>query len=631
MGKAKGDCGEGPIGGINKDTWNETFSPRDWLHGAAAASATDATKAFLRYIAGRIGNGQLNDTNSHLRQLLGVGPDLAIVIGVCGDRLASYESSITNVVNARLETEQEPVRYVLVPFTDLGNGNDVVLPPYVTDDSTAFLNAVDALTIDATGGGTGDCPSVSMQATLLGLGKANEGANLFLITEVPPKDYYKVGAVVSLAREKEIKIYPMVFATCWASGPYNSSAYDLIASGDDSSGGGSGGDSGGGSGGQAFHGDFCCNSNITGYINALTRTNGVDILAVSDTTSQSYTIPIDSSVTRLVFSLTHAPRVSANNYTPLTLTRPDGTPVRSTDSGVNFKYFSGSLGDPESGGIVITIATTTIPTGNWIAEINNQPSGNRFHLNVTGDSSLQLNRFTLAQDTSGLPHPGYFDIDGFPRAGQTIKGVAQLDGSFSTANFELRSRTGTPLGPSLNFSPDVAGSNEFFGDVLIPPVPFLAYVKGSLSDETQYQRVSAKDFAPQSVTVTAPPEQVGYVGLPVNYNFTVTNYGPAHTFNGLVADDKSPTWVNGHGFTDVFLGTNEETTIAVQLNVPNDTPAGTLNYLNVSFAAGGYNFTGVKNYATVKTLVVPEPNGTFGLIACVGFLVLLHQRRKLYC
>jgi hypothetical protein len=250
-----------------------------------------------------------------------------------------------------------------------------------------------------------------------------------------------------------------------------------------------------------------------------------------------------------------------------------------------------------------------------------------FQLNITGDSTLQLTRFALVNPTTDVPHPGYFDIDGFPPGGQTTKGIAELDGAFSTANFELRSKAGVGLTP-LSFNPAVTGGNEFYGDVTIPSQPFLAYVTGSRSDGTAYQRVSDMEFEPQTVTVTAPAAVFFQPGMSYNYSFRVTNTGPSNTFRGFIADDQNPSWVGTSGPLLFTLGTNQNTTVTVQLNAPGSAVVGTLNNLSLAVSTGGSTFTGSKNFASVRTMVLPEPNAHVGLLVSIWLLGVLSRRRR---
>ncbi len=119
------DSGPGPAGGINKDTLFETFSPHNSFHGAAASSAREATKAFIRDIKGKVNLRQL-------KLLLGVGPTLAMSIdttGSMGGIIAQVQSQAVQIVDSRIDTDQEPLKYVLAPFNDPSVG-----PLTVTED-----------------------------------------------------------------------------------------------------------------------------------------------------------------------------------------------------------------------------------------------------------------------------------------------------------------------------------------------------------------------------------------------------------------------------------------------------------------------------------------------------------------
>ncbi|HSS50393.1 MAG TPA: hypothetical protein VLX28_15760, partial [Thermoanaerobaculia bacterium] len=168
------DSSAGPAGGINKDTLFETFSPHNIFHGAAASSAREATKAFIRDIKGKV-------TLRQLKLLLGVGPTLAMSIdttGSMGGIIAQVQSQAVQIVDSRIDTDQEPLKYVLAPFNDPSVG-----PLTVTEDPDVFKAAINSLFAD----GGDDCPEFSMSGALQALGAVDDGADLFTFTDADAK------------------------------------------------------------------------------------------------------------------------------------------------------------------------------------------------------------------------------------------------------------------------------------------------------------------------------------------------------------------------------------------------------------------------------------------------------------
>lgn len=559
------DSGPGPAGGINKDTLFETFSPHNLFHGAAASSALDATKAFIRDIKGKV-------TLKQLKLLLGVGPTLAMSIdttGSMGSIIAQVQSQAVQIVDSRIDTDQEPLKYVLAPFNDPSVG-----PLTVTEDPDVFKSAINSLFAD----GGDDCPEFSMTGALQALGAVDDGADLFTFTDADAKDAGLAGNVSSLGQSKDAKIYPLLFGSCGGFGlaartagaasplPFDP-AYARIAND---------------TGGQYFFLQRFEAGQITRVADAVVRANAVDLLSVADElagTPKPYTVPVDSTLTRVTFSLSGA--------TSLTLTRPDGTVVQPTDSGVQLLTLSS--------GAAVTVLNP--PPGNWTAAVD---SGGQFSFNVLGESSLSLDRFNFVE-VSGRPgHQGYFSLPGFPVIGQTTTGAAEMSGDFATAVFDLRDKTGAPLA-TLSLAPEASGAgDEFFGDVQLPTQPFLVYVTGTRTNGERYQRVLAKTTQPQTVRVSAPASQDLAPGQSTFYTFEVTNFGAANTFHLTASDDRG--FVAAVTPTDFTLTTGQAVHVTVRLDVSRSAGEGTTDVLTVSVESTAP--AGARNFAVVDSQVV---------------------------
>src|SRR5258706_7578568 len=281
------DSGPGPEGGINKDTIFETFSPHNSFHGAAASSAREATKAFIRDIKGKV-------TLRQLKLLLRVRPTLALSIdttGSMGSIIAQVQSQAVQIVDSRIDTDQEPLKYVLAPFNDPSVG-----PLTVTEDPDVFKAAINSLF--AAGGD--DCPEFSMSGALQALGGVDDGADLFTFTDADAKDADLAGNVSSLGESKDAKIYPLLFGSCGGflsasvagkgvttaaalSLPFDP-AYARIAND---------------TGGQYFFLQRFEAGQITKLADAVVRANAVDLLSVADVlagTPKTYTVPVDSTL-----------------------------------------------------------------------------------------------------------------------------------------------------------------------------------------------------------------------------------------------------------------------------------------------------------------------------------------------
>jgi len=535
------DTGPGPRGGINKDTQFQVLSEHAHLHGAAAGSALEATRQFIRDLKGQI-------TQRQLELLLGVGPTLAMVIDTSssmGSILDPVRSQALKLVDSRLSTDQEPLLYVLVPFSDPSVG-----PPTVTDDPDTFKTALSRLS--ASGGG--DCPDLSMSGALLALSLAGEATDLFVFTDADAKDAHLAGNVSSLAQSKDTRIHTFLLGTCLGFGP----AYRRVTSE---------------TGGQVFRLGPSEAERSTRFLDAAMRANTVHLLTVADTAggSKSFSVPVDSTMSRVTFSLSGSPL--------MTLTRPDGSVVSATDPETERIQLSTAL--------VVTVLNPA--AGTWT--VTTHPSG-EYSLNVLGESPVDLDGFRFVE-TRGRPgHQGFFRIQGYPLLHLPTPVSAELSGGIGSARIELRSETGSLL-RTLPLAPEAQGHPlELFGTIELPTGPFVVYVTGMLANGEPYQRALSKRIQPQTVRVFSPARQQLTPGKQTTYLFHIRNFGVPHTFRVTAADDRR--FVSSFFPTALFLGTGETGTVRVTLSVPEGVAVDTTHTLTVSVEStpleGAHNF-----------------------------------------
>jgi len=542
---ARGRSGEG----INKDSTGRTASPHDFLHNEAAAVAKEATKQFIRDIKAAV-------TPRQLKLLLAVGPTLAFAIdttGGMGSIIDAVKQQAVQMVIARLGTSEEPSKYVLAPFNDPSVG-----PVTVTADANVFINALNGLS--ASGGG--DCPELSQAGMLEGLAATDEGGDLFMFTDASSKDSLLAGAVSSLAAQKDIRIYPILFGSC---SPIDRS---YIREANES-------------GGQLF---FLLSSeagSITELADFIVRSNAVNLLAIDDTfggTSRTYTVPIDSTITRLTFSI--------SGTTSVAVIRPTGSVVQDLDPGVTVL----SLSD----GKIYSITSPVI--GEWSVSVNGTGD---VSVEVSGESSLDLSSFEFVEPGGRPGHEGFFSIDGLPLAGQEGTVDAVMSGDFNTAQFSLRSETGAVLQTfPLSLVPET--TDEFFGQITPPTLPFRVYVTGQDITGANYQRLLSASIRPQTVKIDAPTSQDLRPGQSLSYTFTVTNLGAPDTFSFTGSDDRNYlTSVSPSVFS---LNTNDSIDVTVQVQPPPDVTPGTSDTLTVNVVAMGT--TEASNFAVVTGVVI---------------------------
>jgi hypothetical protein len=477
---------------------------------------------------------------------------------------------------------------VLAPFNDPTTG-----PVTVTDDSDVFISAINAL--GASGGG--DCPELSVTGMIQGMGAANAGGDLFMFTDASAKDANLAGQASNLAVSKEIQVYPMSFGNCSSldAGSANISPRRSSVP----SGGAAAADPAfvqiaNSSGGQVFSLQRSEAGTITSLANFVVKSDAVTLLSIADTLSgvaKTYSVPVDSTLTPVVFSV--------SGTTNFALSRPDGTIVKPTDPGVTFVSVS-------SGAIY---SITNPPSGNWTSAINGTGA---FSLIVTGESTLQLSSFRFVQPGGRPGHSGYYPIPGFP-TGSTANVDAVMDGTFNSATFKFRDKTGNQL-QTLTITAGAGDfANEFIGTANVPAVSFLVYVTGTDGIGTTYQRVLPSTFQKQGVQVTPPLAQDLLAGVVTSYIFQIKNLGASDTFQISGTDDQN--FVQSVTPLSVTLATNQTANVTVKLQPPGTAMPGTSDTLTLTATgnAGATNFAVLTSFvtfpSTVPKIQVYTPHG----------------------
>lgn len=510
--------------GINKDTRYCDISPHSTFHDAAATAAIAGTQQFVEDIKAVI-------TFTQLKALLGAGPTLAFAIdttGSMGGIIAGVRASATAIVNARLGTDEEPLQYVLAPFNDPFTG-----PNVSTSDATSFKNSIAGLF--ASGGG--DCPELAFSGIYNGLSLSNPSGSLFMYTDASAKDAGLAGAVIGLAKSKEIKLYAILFGSCSPLEPgYLQAATET--------------------GGQAFLLTGGEAGSVTQLADLVGRNNAVQVLSVVDTfaTPQNYDLPVDSSMTQLTVS------VSATDFSApgVTLRRPDGTAITPAMADTYMTL---------SGGVIISIKAPV--RGLWKLQV--QGSSGPTYVNVSGTSDLNFTSFRLARFAGQPPHQGLFAIDGEPLPGQSLYALAALTPGAASAQFKLRRKNFSAM-TDLALEQDETDRGKYFGPITVPAEPFLAYVTGTDSGGNAYQRVVSLMVSPQTISITAPSPQDLRPGVSTSFIYQVRNAGPSDTFTLAAADDLH--FITSVSPTTLTLGTGESANVVVTLTPPLGTSIG---------------------------------------------------------
>ncbi len=493
----------GLTGGINKDSFDCDFSPHYPLHQAAVNLAIQATGQFLSYIQQDLGA----DGHDKMSLLLGGGPTLVFVMDTTGS-MSDIQGQVTQqavqIVRNLLAQGTPPSKFVLAPFNDPSTG-----PVVVTTDSNTFIDAVSSL--PASGGG--DCPELSMTGILQGIAAADNGAQVFMFTDASSKDAALAPLVSSLAIAKNIQIYPFTFVDGCSTG--DDPTYSQIASD---------------SNGLFFFLDRSEAGSIASLASLIVNSNLANILSVnSHLSSKSFSVPVDSTMSRVTFVVSGPSGSIASSG--VTITRPDGTVTKSSDSGVSMVSLSTG----------VFWSVTKPKPGVWTVALNG--SGN-FSLSVSAQSSLSLTSFRFLQPGGRPGHEGYFPITGNPIAGQSVVVGSVIEGTSNPPQFQLRGLDGGLLqsvsltGAGKTFPPGDIPKGAFFGNVVLPNTPFLAYVTGTDAAGNAFQRSVSGKSLPQTVQITPPVSANLSPGLTTSYTFQILNLGSSDSFTVVASDDK---------------------------------------------------------------------------------------------
>ncbi|OQO02649.1 hypothetical protein B0A48_12178 [Cryoendolithus antarcticus] len=441
------------IEGINKDSVIYTLSPHAYLHKDAVVVALEATKEYIRSI-----HDDSDVTPEQFRLLMGAGPMLAFAIDTTGSMSSIIEGVRTearSIVRAKLGTIDEPILYVVSQIQDPGTH---YIATYTS--GAEFDTAINNL---GAGGGD-DCPELAMSAIINALNALSEGGTLFVYTDAAAKDIDLASEAAELARQKRVQVFSILFAN----GCTSSEGFDLLAAA---------------SGGEVLQlGSSSEQELLPASDVALRRRQEMNATTLIK-------VPVDSSMTQLIFSLSS---ITAG----LLITHPNGTLVNDTDPSVTRTDLTGAQ---------FYIITSPEP-GIWTVGLTGTSSLG-FSLTISGVSSLALTSFDYVELRGRPGHEGYFPVSIPPAPGSSATVLAEIDGAFADATFQYRTLGGELI---ANMSLTNGGGNVddpvegsvFYGNVTVPTGNYTVYVVGHDGTGREFQRVLGATFLVPGGNVT---------------------------------------------------------------------------------------------------------------------------------
>jgi von Willebrand factor A domain-containing protein 7 len=306
------------------------------------------------------------------------------------------------------------------------------------------------------------------------------------------------------------------------------------------------------------------------------------ILWASGHSEDSYLIPVDPTVVRMMFSGTFDATGGS-----LTLIAPDGTVIQQGDR----------IEDtPLNCGRIITVDAPA--SGTWQVRI--APTG-RFWLRVRAKSGLSLTDAEFVEPDAGPESDRLVKIQGEPIAGRPATLRVSVSSTFKRPTFELVSLDGRPLQAVELQSTD---NLEFIGTITLPIEPFRVLVNGRDESGIQTQRIWPRLFHGEVVEVVPPAGETVPAGTEMPVTFTIRNHGPAVRLNLVSSDHRGK--VLAVEPPTLELGAGAEGTATVQLKVPADARPASEASIHLTATSDGTAAVGGFNSASKTFSVIRE-------------------------
>ena len=304
------------------------------------------------------------------------------------------------------------------------------------------------------------------------------------------------------------------------------------------------------------------------------------ILWASGAGDRSYSIPVDSSVARLMISGTFD-----GTGGTMTIAGPDGTAISGGDRIEDTLLNCGR---------VVTLDAPA--SGTW--QVRVAPSS-RFWLRASAKSDLSL---LSAEFVERSRLPGFdrlAKIQGQPIAGRPATLRVRLSSPLRDRIFQLVSIDARPLYAVTLQSDD---DREFSGAIELPGEPFRVVVSGRDESGVPAQRMSGPLFHGEAIEVVPPAGvQTVAAGTDMPVTFVIRNHGPAVRLR-LVASDGRGTLMSVDPQT-LDLEGGGEANATVRLTVPSDAPEGEASVRVTASVAGPVDIGGFNSAAKAVSVI----------------------------
>ncbi|KAF3172372.1 hypothetical protein TWF788_009498 [Orbilia oligospora] len=266
-------------------------------------------------------------------------------------------------------------------------------------------------------------------------------------------------------------------------------------------------------------------------LDILSRPNHAEILSVAAIGSEEnpdseFIFPIDSSLKSLV--------ISTSGVSSFELFNPNGSTYSSSSTkDTNIRRVGNT--------IALNFTSMTIPPPGFYRI--SLKSTTRYTLSISGESSLSIVSFYLAEAGGRPQHRAYFPIPSYPIVGEKPMVKAHIHGNFTDAKFEFRTKGGALIASQdtvrREADPEDTATMFYGNSTAIPEGEFMAYFTGINDDGDEFQRVVPLMLSSSKLKLTAPIIQRLTAGEPQKVTIGLTNFNSIpDTYDVFAVDSK---------------------------------------------------------------------------------------------
>ncbi|GAA5218197.1 Ig-like domain-containing protein [Corallincola platygyrae] len=540
-------CEHGGDGtGLNKDTPGQAY------HMEAINVATIHTRAYVNDIITAVFEDEtLSQAQrvNNVARFMGVGGKIAFAVDTTtsmGPTITGIQNGMRDAVGA-IQAQRGITDYYQVSF---GEAVATVETAYTNQTMLSHINRIQQGVPDD----GFDAPESALDALLVLVNEATPGTELYLYTDADTKHTDLLQDVISLAKEKNIRIN--FFLAFTEDSTYTTIAnetqglvypYDYSAASAEQT--FSYVNPNFGDGGDMFAKLVQIAATISSYANADLSAQTRMAEPKTATLPNTHTVKVDEQTNQLML------HINMNPIGTLRLYRPDGSEVPTFDPRLQIR------GTERSQSWVIS---DPVP-GEWQAVVEGE-DGQSYTLDVHASTAVHTIEFGFKELKGRAAHEGLYAISGQPIAGKNQILTLHLAGAIDQANVELVDQQGQHLQTAKIEAVETgANATRYVGEVEIPTTAFKAVISGVTQAGHAFERTYRSLYSPQTVSVKPVYSRpvVFIPGVTTKVDFIVKNHGETQslTLNARLQDGTEISLTD----TELTLEAGEEKTVHVDV------------------------------------------------------------------